>query len=197
MRGADGLGWAGAASAQRASQVVSTTQTPGPSQTRQAQRSAQAKDIRPACACVFILSTNRHVALRILNHVTPQKGTVSTHDPYHMLAVICWTKEVYEVKWKPNRKQEKEMFSSSSSFCPVNRLMAFYIYQRPLRGTRPPSCKPLLWSLFIYIRVFMSSCNNPKLHCVCGLFIVMPLCMSKWLPHSTVVLNRASVYLLY
>ncbi len=39
--------------AQRASQVVSTAQTPGPSQVKRDEPPTQAKDIRPVCACVF------------------------------------------------------------------------------------------------------------------------------------------------
>lgn len=40
--------------AQRGGQVVSTTQTPGPSQTRQVKRLTQAKDVGPVCARVYI-----------------------------------------------------------------------------------------------------------------------------------------------
>lgn len=66
MSGADGPGWAGAASTQRAGQVVSTTQTPGPSQTREVKRLTQAKDIKPVFACVYISFSSQQTFIETL-----------------------------------------------------------------------------------------------------------------------------------
>lgn len=200
MSGADGLGWAGAVSAQRAGQVVSTTQTPGPSKTRQA-KAVNTSQRHQACVSVYVqygLPESQQTHTYSVASDIMWNGAASTCDPHHMLAVNCWTEDV-----KLNREEKKQgirefcvcnfvkekMFisSSSSSFCTVNRLMTLQIYWQSLRGTRLQSCK--LCYIFFYIRVFISSCNNTELHSTCVAYLFLCLCVSEW------DLNRPSVYM--